>query len=661
MRTIEETTALERRARRLSLPPLPGRLRKWLLPPGQPSFARPTLLAIAGLAALSYAWGANSANLEPFYGAAARSMSESWHDFLFGAFDPRGTVTVDKLPGALWMQALSLRVLGFHVWAVVLPQVIEGVLTVLVLYRAVRRLAGTAAGLVAALVLAASPVTVALGRGNVSDSLLILLTVIAADATSAAIVNGRLRTLLLAGVWVGLAFQAKMMQAWLVLPALALAYVLSAPGPLRRRAAHAALACLVAFAVSLSWMSAVSLVPKDQRPYVDGTTNDSVFSQVFSYNGFSRLEHGKFTGAGPPAPFLVKQLSQGGGINSQTSRIRTSWHRLLAGPLGRDDGWLLPVAVLSAAAVLLRRRRANRRDRLRACVVLWGSWLLVLAVVFSVGRYLNSYYVAALSPATAALCGTGAELLWRERHRPAARRWLAASVFASAVYGAYLIRGGTGVPIWLLLALLAGVAASVAALLTPLSGPPRAAAVRIAALAGCALLPAASTSALSVARGLGPFDTPYGPTIVGHSPIDQQRYIAAEQGLVHHFQSRFHTQIAFATDTSLLASLTIFYTGQEILPIGGYAGGIPSPTLAELRHYILDGSLRVILIPLKPASNDPRITWVRTHCNVLQQQPARRGVELAFYKCAPAVAAGGLKRLRPATSARPIAARSGSS
>ena len=152
-------------------------------------------------------------SVESFYGAAARSMSESWHDFIFGAFDPAGTVTVDKLPGALWAQALSLRIFGFHIWALVLPQVVEGVLTVLVLYRAVRRLAGPAAGLTAAAVLAVTPITVLLSRGNVSDSLLILLLVLAADATSAALLTGSLRELLLAGVWVGLAFQAKMIQA----------------------------------------------------------------------------------------------------------------------------------------------------------------------------------------------------------------------------------------------------------------------------------------------------------------------------------------------------------------------------------------------------------------------------------------------------------------
>ena len=142
--------------------------RVWRSPPDQPPWARPALLAIATVAGLAYGWGMNGAALEDFYGAAARSMSSSWHDFFFGAFDPAGTVAVDKLPGTLWPQALSLRLFGFHVWAIVLPQVVEGVLTVLVLYRAVRRLAGPLAGIVAAAVLATSPVTVALNRGNVA-------------------------------------------------------------------------------------------------------------------------------------------------------------------------------------------------------------------------------------------------------------------------------------------------------------------------------------------------------------------------------------------------------------------------------------------------------------------------------------------------------------
>ena len=145
---------------------------------------RLALTAIAALAGLLYAWAVGRDTLEYYYAAADRSMSISWHNFIFGAFDPAGTITVDKLPGALWFQALSVRAFGLHTWSIILPQVIEGILTVLVLYRAVRRLAGPAAGLIAALVLAVSPATVALDRENISDSLLILLLVLAADAVS---------------------------------------------------------------------------------------------------------------------------------------------------------------------------------------------------------------------------------------------------------------------------------------------------------------------------------------------------------------------------------------------------------------------------------------------------------------------------------------------
>ena len=160
------------------------------------------MLAVAALAALSYAWGIGNDMLETYYAAAVRSMSESWHNFFFASFDPWGTVSIDKLPGAFWVQALSVRVFGFHVWSVVLPQVVEGALTVLVMYRAVRRVAGAAAGLTAAVVLAATPVTILLNRGNISDSLLILLLVLAADATTKAMATGRLSSLLVAGVWV---------------------------------------------------------------------------------------------------------------------------------------------------------------------------------------------------------------------------------------------------------------------------------------------------------------------------------------------------------------------------------------------------------------------------------------------------------------------------
>ncbi len=626
------------------------RWRFWRSPTDQPGWARPALLAIAALAGLAYAWGMNGAALEYFYGTAARSMSLSWHNLFFGAFDPAGTVSVNKIPGALWPQALLVRVVGFHVWAIVLPQAIEGVLTILVLYRAVRRLAGPRAGIAAAAVLATSPVTVALNRGNVADSLLILLLVLAADATTAALRSGRLRTLLLAGVWVGLAFQAKMTVAWLVLPALACAYLLAAPAErARTRVAHLLVAGAVTLLVSLSWITVVSLVPQHDRPYVDGTQNDSLFSQTFEYNGTARLGGSNvFAGAGHPAAFLV-HLSEAG--SAPTHRSQPGPARLLSGVFGRDDGWLLPAALIAAVAVLFARRREGRRDPLRACVVLWGLWLLILAAFFSAGGYPNSYYVAALSPATAALCGAGLELAWRARAQPAARYALAAALLGSVAYGIYLLHGGTAVPGWLASAAALAGAIGAVALLLPLvrTGRPEASkplpaseslSARSAAptLAGrvfilamaCALLLPAVAAALMVTRGLGPFAAPYEPASATVSRAAARRSTLLDERAIEELSTTYSTPIPLVTDSSILAAPFILATGREVLPIGGFQGGIPSPTLSELQHRIAAGEVRAFLVPTM--SSDPRILWIHTHC----KPPAGTGGSTALYDCAGA-------------------------
>jgi len=572
-----------------------------------------------------------AASVEPFYGAAARSMSESWRDFIFGAFDPAGTVTVDKLPGALWAQALSLRIFGFHIWALVLPQVAEGVLTILVLYRAVRRLAGPAAGLTAAAVLAVTPITVLLGRGNVSDSLLILLLVLAADATSAALLTGSLRQLLLAGVWVGLAFQAKMIQAWLVLPALAAAYLLAAPAArLRTRCAHVALAGLVTAVVSLAWMTAVSLVPSQDRPYVDGSRDDSVYTQVFDYNGLGRLTGNWATVAGPPSPLVVAARENGQLLTAETIGIKPGWHRLLAGPFAADGGWLLPAAAAGALGVFISRRREDRRDPLRAAAVLWGGWWLVLAVFFSTGTFINSYYVAALVPAVAALCGTGIAACGPGPWPARVRLIVAATVLGCAGYGAYLMSGTASGPVVLTAVALLAAAAAVAQLLLPASG---------------------TTGHLSsVVRGLGPFDIPFEPPQIAHN---NQALAAAAPALTRAVQ-RIELQTPpgdalFGTDTSGLAQSYILYSGREVLPIGGFLGNVPAPALATLRADISRGYVRVFVLPVSPPGPDPRVRWIESHCTRVPQPPNRRPVPYADFFCGP----------RPGTASQPANAATG--
>jgi 4-amino-4-deoxy-L-arabinose transferase-like glycosyltransferase len=526
-------------------------------------------LVVTGLAVAGYAWGIGNVTLEPFYGAAARSMSQSWHNFIFGAFDPWGTVTVDKLPGALWVQALSLRLFGFHLWAVALPQVVEGALTVLVLYRAVRRVAGAGAGLAAAFVLAVSPVTILLDRGNISDSLLILLLVLAADATTKALVTGRVGSLAMAGVWVGLAFQAKMLQAWLVVPALFGVYLVAAPAAaLFRRLGHVALATVVMVLVSLSFMTAVTAVPAHHRPYVDGSCDNSIFSQVFLYNGLDRFAATRVhqQGCSPPTHFLVETAEVGASLGLGTSSIPPGWGRLLHGPFGRDDAWFLVPSVVAAAALLLWRRRRTRTDALRAAALLWSGWLLLTWSFFSGGRYLNSYYLAALIPALAALCGLGAARAWRHRQAVATRLVVLLTVVASTVYALTLVPAAVGVRAWIIASVVIVAALAVGILGTSLRRR-HATQWTLAwglALAALALVSSSAWASGSVVvAGEGPFDTPYQSPEITHLSQGVPAYDRAVEWpeIVLFADSSPPTVAADVLESSWIASEDIFASG----------------------------------------------------------------------------------------------------
>jgi len=247
------------------------------------------LLGIAVVAAALFAWNITQAGLAPFYAVAVKSMSESWKAFFYGAFDPKATITIDKLAGSFAPQALSARIFGFNQWSLALPQVIEGVVAVLVMYRVVRRWAGVVPGLLAAALLALTPIAASTFGHSMEDGALVMCLVLAADAYQRAVIEARLRSLLWAGVWVGLGFQAKMLEAWMVLPALAIGYLVAAPVRLRRRLWHIGAAGAVMLAVSLSWIALYTLTPASGRPDVDGPTDNSAVAMVFGYNGLERF------------------------------------------------------------------------------------------------------------------------------------------------------------------------------------------------------------------------------------------------------------------------------------------------------------------------------------------------------------------------------------
>jgi 4-amino-4-deoxy-L-arabinose transferase-like glycosyltransferase len=601
----------------------------WRSPEDQPRWARPALLALTVLAGFLYAWNATG-NLEIYYAAAVRSMSMSWHDFVFASFDPAGTISLDKLPGAFWVQALSVRVFGVHAWAIVAPQVVEGMASVLVLYRVVRRLSGPLAGIVAATVLVASPATVLLNRGNIPDTLMVLLLLLAADATVSAIVSGRLRSLIVAGILVGLAFQAKMIEAWLVLPAFALAYLVGAHGALGRKLGRLLAAGAVVAAMSLSWMVLVSAWPAHDRPYVDGSSTNSIFSQVFVYNGFGRVDQ--------PSPNQLLTKAIGLTLGSTPP----GWDRLLSGTDGRDVAWLIPAALVALVACVLASRR--RDDLLRAGTAMWGTWLVVLLVVFSVSTTINPYYTAALSPAIAALLGLGLSLAWEHRTSPVALRAVAASVAVTCGYAIWLLPSD-GVGVISGLPEIVGVLglAAVAVLLLPAraltrggaairaGATTRAGAVTLAAIAIVAAPAAASVSV--VAKRFGPFDTPFEGA--GASALARTLGGVADQtrALLPGLEAAARNQpILMATQTSAVAAPFIYDSGREVLPIGGYTGTIPEPSGANLRAMIRAGDFHIVI--QSPTVTDPRLVQVARQCFPVpgaSQSPGR--LRFAVYYC----------------------------
>jgi 4-amino-4-deoxy-L-arabinose transferase-like glycosyltransferase len=486
------------------------------------------------------------------------------------------------------------------------------------------------AAIVAAGVLVLSPATVLLNRGNISDTLMILLVLLAADSTVTAILSGRWRHLLLAGFWIGLAFQAKMIEAWLVLPAFALAYLVGAHGALGRKLGRLLAAGAVVAAMSLSWMVLVSAWPAHDRPYVDGSSTNSIFSQVFVYNGFGRVDQ--------PSPNQLLTKAIGLTLGSTPP----GWDRLLSGTDGRDVAWLIPAALVALVACVLASRR--RDDLLRAGTAMWGTWLVVLLVVFSVSTTINPYYTAALSPAIAALLGLGLSLAWEHRTSPVALRAVAASVAVTCGYAIWLLPSG-GVGVVSGLPEIVGVLglAAVAVLLLPAraltrggaairaGATTRAGAVTLAAIAIVAAPAAASVSV--VAKRFGPFDTPFEGA--GAFALARTLGGVADQtrALLPGLEAAARNQpILMATQTSAVAAPFIYDSGREVLPIGGYTGTIPEPSGANLRAMIRAGDFHIVI--QSPTVTDPRLVQVARQCFPVpgaSQSPGR--LRFAVYYC----------------------------
>jgi 4-amino-4-deoxy-L-arabinose transferase-like glycosyltransferase len=361
-------------------------------------------LGLIGIAGLLNLWGLSvNGWANTYYAAAVRSMGTSWHNFLFASLDPSGLMSVDKPPLALWVQALSARIFGFNALSILIPQALMGVAATVLIYDLTRRRFGRAAGFAAGLALATTPIAVAVSRHNNPDELLVLCCVAALWFLVRALEDGRTRWLVLSGIMVGLGFETKMGVALMVVPGIAAAYLWVAP--FRIAAIRQLLAGGLAMAVvGLAWPILVTLTPAADRPWISGTSDNSVWSLMFSYNGLGRIagQSGGPGGAGPGGG-----VGGGGGGGNVMFGGNTGIFRLLQNGLGDQAGWLLGFALVAGLAVLVSTR-LRRTDPRTGWLIAVGGAFLTTAIVFSFASGIfHPYYVSFLAPFTAALIGAG--------------------------------------------------------------------------------------------------------------------------------------------------------------------------------------------------------------------------------------------------------------
>jgi 4-amino-4-deoxy-L-arabinose transferase-like glycosyltransferase len=517
-----------------------------------------------------------------YYAATVKDMLTSWHNFFFASYDA-GFVSVDKPTLGFWIQASSVYLFGFHGWSLLLPQALAGILSVALLYHLVGRSFGPVAGLLAALALALTPISVATNRHNNLESLLVLTVLLAAWVFILAAETGRLRSLLVGALVVGLGFNIKMLEAFVVLPAFYVLYLVAAPVGWRRRMIHLGLATVVIVAASLPWVVAVDLTPAEQRPYVGSSSFDTETDLIVGWNGVERVV-GSDKGVGDPGPL-----------------------RFLDPQLAGQIGWLLPLAFVGLAVAGWQswKRRPSLRllNRQQQALLLWGTWLMTLVVFFSVAGDWDPYYLAMLAPAVAALVGAGGLALWDDYRSQGWRGWLLPlTLVGVASLQLYIVSLYPDWSHWLAptiaILCLAAAASLVAASLKPglkVSGYPLAAiSVGVLSLFLAPSIWAASTmwyGAETRAPTAGPQAKPTETSSTFPGDGDEVAplvdYLRANQG---------DATYLVAAIRSDLASPIILNTDEPVIAFGGFEGRDPAFSIKRLAGLVNQGSVRFFVI-----------------------------------------------------------------
>ncbi|MFI1047812.1 ArnT family glycosyltransferase [Streptomyces griseoruber] len=638
--------------------------------PDDPRWARPALWAILVLATALYAWNLSSITGNTFYDAAVYSGTRSWKAFFFGALDAGSFITVDKPPFALWVMGLSARVFGYGTWQLMLPMVAVGVGSVALLHRLVKRDFGPVAATIAALALTLTPITVAITRDTNPDPVLVFLMLLGAAALLKAVRTGRLLPLVWSGVAIGFAFNTKMMQAYVVLPAFFLVYLWAANASLGRRIRNLAVGTVALVVSSAWWMVVVDLIPASSRPYIGGSTDNTVWDLVIGYNGFGRI-FGASSSVG----------SQGNGASFGGE---AGLYRLFNEIMGGQISWLIPFAAIALVAGLVLRGRAPRTDARRAALLLWGGWFVFHYLTFALAEgTFHPYYVTAMAPGVAALAGAGGVMLYQAFREGPAAKWswvLPAAIAASAVWAVVLLQRVSGSGTLYTVAEIVVAALGALSVLGLLAGrfTRRHRLMGVAALAAVVALlagPAAysvsaatsstngtnPTAGPSTGGGMGGGQRPSGDggpggttgdtnssgsTASGSTGVPPSGTApsgsgsgteSAESGTdtsrtgggggmgggsqvssamityLKKHQDGATWLVAVATDQT--ASSIILESGQPVISMGGWSGSDNAMTLAKLKSLVKSGKLRYIVVgdSGQGSSNTEISTWVKKH------------------------------------------------
>ncbi|MFF9170682.1 MULTISPECIES: ArnT family glycosyltransferase [unclassified Streptomyces] len=620
--------------------------------PADPRWARPAFLGLLLATGLLYLYDLSASGwANSFYSAAVQAGSKSWKAFFFGSLDAADAITVDKPPASLWPMELSVRLFGLNSWAILVPEVLMGVATVAVVYAAVRRRSGPVAGLIAGAVLALTPVAALMFRFNNPDAMLALLMATACYLVVRALEDGRNKWLVWAGVAIGFAFLAKTLQAFLILPPLALVYAVCGPVRLRRRLGQLALATVALVVAGGWWVAIVELWPASSRPYIGGSQNNSFLELTFGYNGLGRLngdETGSVGGGGGP-----------GGGNGGGMWGATGWDRMFNSEVGGQISWLLPASLILLLAALWATRGARRTSVMRGALLVWGGSLVTTAVVFSyMAGIFHQYYTVALAPYLAAVTGMGAGLLWERRRQTWASLALAAAAVAAAVWGYVLLNRTPAYLPWLKwLVLVGGLtgalglifagritrrlarAAAAVSVLAALAGP-TAYTLSTVNSAHTGSIPTAGPAGASMMGGRGgpggfpgggmrggfpggampgggqgqqgrqgqgqipggrngngfPGGRTGGEGGTGGGPgglLNGATVSAAAKKLLETDASRY-TWVAASIGSQNAAGYQLA-TGDPVMAIGGFNGTDPSPTLAQFKQYVEEGKIHYFI------------------------------------------------------------------